>query len=47
LLEEMTASNPQYLRANALKKQIVSTVHANPENASRLVQGWLQEGGRQ
>ena len=46
LLEEMSSTNPQYQRATALKKQIATTVHANPENASRLVQGWLQENGR-
>jgi hypothetical protein len=33
-------------RAQALKKQVLDKVVSQPVTASRLVQGWIGEGGR-
>ena len=43
---ELLSELPDLQQALALKKQLVDKVKAEPSAASRLVQGWLREGGQ-
>ena len=43
---ELTSGLPELQQALALKKQLVEKVKAEPTAATRLVQGWLREGGQ-
>jgi len=43
---ELTGGLPDLQQALVLKKQLVEKVKAEPAAATRLVQGWLREGGQ-
>ena len=47
LPSEAASISPEVQRAVAIKKELAAKVKQDPESASRLIQNWVGEGGRQ
>jgi flagellar M-ring protein FliF len=44
LQKELSESNSEVMRAVVLKRHLVEKVKKEPENATRLIQGWVRQG---